>query len=93
MNKFANNTVGEHFALRPLTKHQCNHLLTMHTAGTHVDNDKLLALTIGELEDRGLVWWERDAISSRYGVAGLTEAGRLTVLLLAQAGLTEESTR
>jgi hypothetical protein len=72
-----------------LSKHQCNCLLR-----AELDTD-LWALTVGSmraLEARGLVNWHVDENGRACGFAGLTEAGKLMVGLIKQAGLTIEST-
>lgn len=89
MNRtFAEYATSTAFSIT-LSKHQCNCLLRAELGAD------LYMLTVGSmqgLEARGLVFWHRDESGRACGFAGLTEAGKLMVGLIKQAGLTIEST-
>lgn len=87
---FAEYSTSTAFSIQ-LSKNQCNALLRCENLTMHRDP----ALTVGTLrplEARGLVFWNRNAMGNANGFGGLTEAGRLMVGLLKEAGLTIEST-
>lgn len=97
---FAQYTTGTAFSIN-LSKLQCNALLRVDAAG-EIDGtfkqwcdsnlDVLQVGTLRPLEARGLVFWHRKPDGSANGFGGLTAAGRLTVGLLKEAGLTIENT-
>jgi hypothetical protein len=77
-----------------LSKVQCNALFSVETFKR--GDVPFLFHNVGTLkclESRGLVFWNRDEKGEANGFGGLTEAGKLMVALLKEAGLSEESTR
>lgn len=77
-----------------LSKNQCNALLRCESIDVK-NHSAFIMVSIGTLkplEARGLVYWNRDESGRANGFAGLTEAGKLMVGLLKQAGLTIENT-
>jgi hypothetical protein len=93
-NRFAEYTTSTAFSLS-LTKNQCNALLRLKAGNkTEFGGISLELHTVGtmrQLEVRGLVAWAyKDGKASHF--EGLTDAGRLVVGLLEQAGLTIENT-
>lgn len=92
---FANYSTGIAFSIQ-LTKLQCNALLELSNFEDKrkVDPYYMIVHTVGtlqSLEAKGFVTWTY--VSGKpQNFDGLTEAGKLMVLLLEQAGLTIENT-
>lgn len=97
---FIEATTSVAFSIQ-LSKRQCNTLLRVAET---FDQDTLKwsnrlesfyvvqVDSLKPLEARGLVHWKKDTDGTNNGFAGLTEAGRLMVGLLREAGLTIEAT-
>lgn len=108
MNKiFQEYTTSTAFLLQ-LTKNQCNALLRVEVmmqgpthpvqyrdGGIYESYSFDGALTVGTLKGlqaKGLVGWNHNENGEACGFKGLTDAGRLVVGLLKEAGMTIEST-
>jgi hypothetical protein len=85
---FAEYATGVAFSIQ-LSKNQCNALLRVDVAPLDI---LVQVSTLRTLEARGLVFWHRDSHGKNHGFGGLTEAGRLMVGLLREAGLTVKNT-
>lgn len=98
MNKlFAESTTSVAFLLT-LSKRQCNSLLRLarlEQDNTTAREDHWVMSVDGlrGLDRKGLVFWNYDKDGDACGFGGLTSAGRLTAKLLAEAGMTIESTQ
>ncbi|WP_104656496.1 hypothetical protein [Ralstonia insidiosa] len=93
MNKtFSEYATSTAFAIQ-LSKNQCNALLRLDEhKGDPADCHTLSVGTLKGLDARGFVSWARDASGRAYDFEGLTQAGRLVVGLLREAGLTVDNT-
>lgn len=58
----------------------------------HLDVAHIQVPQMRALETKGLVWWARNAQGNASGFRGLTEAGKLVVGLLREAGMTVDNT-
>ena len=84
-----------------LSKLQCNALLRAAASDPPTGGldgrttQQLWPVSVGTLrtlEARGFVFWHKDSAGQRNGFGGLTNAGRLMVGLLEEAGMTIENT-
>jgi hypothetical protein len=87
---FQEATTSTAFVLM-LSKRQCNELLRLSMADEWWKGHGSRMTTMRALEGKGLVSWRYENGKAN-GFEGLTEAGRLMVALLKEAGLTVENT-
>lgn len=93
-HRFAEYSTSVAFFIQ-LSKNQCNALLRCDDMQQKGDTRYAEYLTIGTLKPlnhRGLVFWHKDKEDRNNGFGGLTEAGKLMVGLLKEAGMTIENT-